>query len=290
MFLRFLRGRRYGSYFDANGTRIHYRVAGEGPPVVLIHGITTNADGIWGYPGTFDILARRYRVIAMDARGHGLSDKPHTADAYGLELVHDVARLLDHLGIQRAHIVGYSMGALITMKFIAVYPDRVLSAAPCGAGRIEDSPEIHNLVTSMREGLLRAQDFSPLFTALNPEGRTPGRFRMWFLNSYLRRHNDLEAIACLVQSFKDLVVTDEELRANEVPVVSIIGSRDPMKGAIDRMTGILAHHEVIVLDHCDHFTTFVSRRFQRRLVAFLDSGGRLLGAQAPQLLQESVET
>ncbi|MCC6142862.1 MAG: alpha/beta hydrolase [Candidatus Hydrogenedentes bacterium] len=286
---RILRGRRYGKYFDANGVRIHYRVTGEGAPVVLIHGITSNADGIWGYPGTTDLLAARYQIIAMDVRGHGLSDKPHEQNAYGLELVHDVARLLDHLGIKKAHIIGYSLGALITIKFVALYPERIITAAPCGAGRVEDTPENRALVASLQQGLQRTRDFTPLFTALDPRGRQPGRLRMAILNWYLRRTNDVEAIAALAGSLENLVVHDEELQHNPVPVLSVIGSRDPMKGAIDRMTGLLPHHEVIVLDHCDHFTTFFSRRFQRTLLAFLNDGGKALCHEPPALLQEPVE-
>jgi pimeloyl-ACP methyl ester carboxylesterase len=73
-------------------------------------------------------------VIALDLRGHGASDKPRDPAEYGTPFVADLVRLLDHLGIERAHIVGYSMGAVITLKLLTVHPDRVASAVLGGAG------------------------------------------------------------------------------------------------------------------------------------------------------------
>ncbi len=85
-------------------------------------------------PRVFQRLSRRYRVIALDNRGHGKSDKPYDPAQYGLELVDDVVRLMDHLGIAKAHVVGYSLGGFITLKLALRHPERLLSAAPCGAG------------------------------------------------------------------------------------------------------------------------------------------------------------
>ncbi len=113
--------------FDSNGVKIVYFVQGEGEPVVLIHGWLSSAGINWALPGTSDLLARDFQVIALDVRGHGLSDKPTKDDAYGPELVEDVVRLLDHLKIKKAHVVGYSMGGIIAANFIVKHPDRVLS-------------------------------------------------------------------------------------------------------------------------------------------------------------------
>ena len=75
-----------------------------------------------------------YRVIAFDNRGHGLSDKPHDGARYGLEMVRDVVRLLDPLNVDRAHVVGYSLGAVITNNVRALYPERLITATLGGAG------------------------------------------------------------------------------------------------------------------------------------------------------------
>jgi pimeloyl-ACP methyl ester carboxylesterase len=85
-------------FFNSGGLRIHYVEAGQGPAVVLIHGYIANADRHWLQTGIFANLAD-HRVIALDCRGHGLSDKPTKPEAYGMEMANDVVRLLDHLGI-----------------------------------------------------------------------------------------------------------------------------------------------------------------------------------------------
>ena len=102
-----------GQTFDANGVKIWYFVQGKGDPVVLVHGWLSSATINWVLPGTSALLTKDYQVIAPDMRGHGHSDKPLEEKAYGQELAEDIRRLLDHLMIRKAHIVGYSMGVLL---------------------------------------------------------------------------------------------------------------------------------------------------------------------------------
>src|SRR5438874_13518496 len=87
-------------YFDSNGVKIRYTDQGKGEPVLLIHGFGANAEVQWALPGVLKDLARDYRVIAYDNRGHGKSGKPHDAKKYGMEMVEDAVRLLDHLKIR----------------------------------------------------------------------------------------------------------------------------------------------------------------------------------------------
>ncbi len=98
------------SSFDSQGVRIHYVISGpaSGAPVVLIHGFAAS-NSMWD--GVRAALASMYRVIAMDCRGHGASGKPHEPSAYGIEMVNDVTRLLDHLKIARAHVSGIQWAA-----------------------------------------------------------------------------------------------------------------------------------------------------------------------------------
>src|SRR5688572_2364514 len=93
-------------FFDSAGVAIRYVEAGTGAPVVLVHGYTSDLEDQWIGTGVLPALARMHRVIAFDARGHGRSGKPHAPAAYGPEMALDVVRLLDHLGIARAHVVG----------------------------------------------------------------------------------------------------------------------------------------------------------------------------------------
>jgi pimeloyl-ACP methyl ester carboxylesterase len=137
-------------FFDAKGVRIHYLVEGTGEPVVLIHGLDSSARVNWEMPGTIDALAKDHQVIAIDLPGYGQSDKPLEPDAYGLQWVEDVVLLLDHLKIQKAHIVGYSMGGMVALKLIAEHPDRVLSGTLGGMGWLQAGSILQRVWAHMR--------------------------------------------------------------------------------------------------------------------------------------------
>ena len=107
--------------------------------MILLHGLACEHVVNWMLPRVFQRLARRYRVIALDIRGHGRSGKPWDPALYGLELVEDVVRLMDYLGIARAHVVGYSLGGFIALKLALRHPERLLSAVPCAAGWTAES-------------------------------------------------------------------------------------------------------------------------------------------------------
>src|SRR4051794_6637350 len=98
--------------FDSNGVKIRYVTEGKGEAVVLIHGWMGDSS-MWGRDaaGNTKLDTSRsngFQVIAIDCRGHGKSDKPHDPDKYGPEMAADVVRLLDHLAIEKAHLIGYS--------------------------------------------------------------------------------------------------------------------------------------------------------------------------------------
>src|SRR5215468_686286 len=131
--------------FDANGVKLHYIVEGEGEPVVLIHGLSASARINWQMPGIVSLLSKKYKVIALDMPGHGESDKPSNDEAYGSEMVEDVARLLDHLKIQKAHIIGYSMGGMIAVKFMARHQERVLSGVVGGMGWLREGSALQKM-------------------------------------------------------------------------------------------------------------------------------------------------
>ena len=121
-------------FFESGGERLAYRVLGAGPPLVLVHGFMGSGPVHWGASGTAARLAENFEVIVVDCRGPGRSGKPVDAEAYGLEMVEDVRRLMDHLGLEKAGLAGYSMGAWISLKFAATYPDRVTALAAGGGG------------------------------------------------------------------------------------------------------------------------------------------------------------
>jgi pimeloyl-ACP methyl ester carboxylesterase len=97
-------------------------------------------------------LAEGYLVIAMDVRDHDGPGKPKEDEAYGAEMMADVVRLLDHLNIQKAHVVGYSMGGMITMKLLTRHPDRVRSEILGGMGWLRQGGPLQQSWPSPRAG------------------------------------------------------------------------------------------------------------------------------------------
>ena len=126
-------------YASNQGIRIHYHVEGDGPPLVMQHGFTSSIQN-WYLNGYVDPLQKDYRLILIDARGHGASDKPHDAEDYELSLrVKDVTTVLDDLGIDKAHFLGYSMGGRIGFGIAKFAPQRFHSfiiggMSPSGSG------------------------------------------------------------------------------------------------------------------------------------------------------------
>jgi pimeloyl-ACP methyl ester carboxylesterase len=125
-------------YVSNQGTRIHYEVEGEGPPLVLQHGYTGNLKR-WTLHGYVAALRQRHQLILIDARGHGESDKPHDPAAYDLSLrVGDVLAVLDALEVGTAHYWGYSMGGWIGFGMAKYASDRLLSLVIGGAHPYEE--------------------------------------------------------------------------------------------------------------------------------------------------------
>jgi len=262
-----------------DGVRIHYTDEGEGVPVVLVHGFAANADVNWRQPGVTEVLAESFRVISIDNRGHGLSSKPRDPDAYGLEMVDDIIRLLDHLEIDKAHVVGYSMGGFITLKLASQYPDRLLSAAPCGMAWQITPDENRDFMYSFADSLENGGSLGPLMERLMPEGQELSRFRLASIDFFMGRTNDLVALAHLVRSFTDFEVPEATIRANTVPVLTVVGSIDPLREGFEYMHEIMPRHELVVVEGGDHISAIRRSEFIEALQDFL-------GRHSPSELHE----
>ena len=107
-----------------DGIELHYEEEGAGPPVVLLHGLSSSIKGNWRDPGIWSALVDSgKRVIGLDARGHGRSAKPHDPSSYrDRAMVRDVGAFFDHLGLERTDLVGYSMGAATAIRFAVGEP------------------------------------------------------------------------------------------------------------------------------------------------------------------------
>jgi pimeloyl-ACP methyl ester carboxylesterase len=259
-----------GQEFDSNSVRIHYTDEGAGEPVILVHGFAVNGDLNWRKPHVVDALSKDFRVITMDLRGHGLSGKPHDPGQYGMEMVKDVVRLMDHLYLSKAHVVGYSLGGAVTLKLAATFPDRLLTASPLGSGwEKTDNSAFLAALARLAEALDEGKGITPVSGALGGDREKPGRMHtawVWLMTKYF---NDRQALVGVLKGIPELALTEDEVRGIPVPVCSIVGERDPLKVGVDNMKGIVRDHTVTVIPGADHLRTPMRKEFVEALRAFL---------------------
>jgi pimeloyl-ACP methyl ester carboxylesterase len=262
--------------FDSNGVKIAYLDEGKGEAVVLLHGFSASSEEMWTkmpFAQTQFITALKgYRVLAPDFRGHGKSDKPHDAKKYGKEMAEDVVRLLDHAKIKKAHVVGYSMGAMVAGKLLASHPDRLLSVTFGGASPMLPQAGEAPVLTATIESLEKGKGIAPLIISLTPEGQKPptqeeaAAFSELFLKG-----KDQKALAAVLRGFPELVVKEEELKAAKVPVQFVYGSLEAkfLKDGIAASKKVLPKAGEVVVEKGDHGSTFTTPEFRKAVVEFL---------------------
>jgi len=264
-------------YFDSAGARIRYVDEGRGPAVVLIHGFTGTIERSWVNTGVLPGLARDYRVVAIDLRGHGHSDKPHDAAAYD-ELGEDVIRLLDHLRIEHAHAVGYSLGGIILARLLVAHPQRFRSAVLGGAAyrrsRGADSDRAaEEAAREIEAGLYRALIVSTAPTDEPPPSEEAIRAR----SREIAASADVKAHAALMRARRALLVSDAEIARVRVPSLAVVGSADPALPRIQAMKKRWPGLEVQVVQGAAHPT--VHERGLARHPEFLAAIRRHIGSR-----------
>lgn len=244
-------------YFDSNGVKIHYTDEGKGQPLILVHGFAVDGTTNWRLPGFIRYFRKRFRVITMDCRGHGLSEKPRDRAQYGSEMMEDIVRLMDHLELDKAHVVGYSMGGFLTMSLCGAHPDRLATATIAGAGYYPPGgyPE---LITTVPEALDSGQGYDPILRYLEPEGTRFREFRIFSAGMFLSLLRDREVLARCFEALQDLQGTEIQLSENTVPVLSIMGTEDPLRDSLENMIGITRNHHVHWLRGANHLTAVLN--------------------------------
>ncbi len=266
-----------GRRFDSDGVQIFFTDEGSGPPVLLVHGFAVSGDLNFRVPGVIRHLRRRYRIITVDQRGHGQSDKPRAEDAYGVNMAHDLARLLDHLGLERAHILGYSLGGFVGLKLACLAPERLLSLGVLGAGfETADSGGASFLeaIPKLADALEAGRGVGPLSGHMGDERRRPSlRHRAW-VRLVTRFLNDQRALIGVIRSAPDLAVTADGLAGIQFPVCSIVGSRDPLIGGARALSEAVPHCTLTTIADADHVQVPMRSEFRRALEEFLGRSSR----------------
>jgi pimeloyl-ACP methyl ester carboxylesterase len=236
--------------------KIHYIVQGDGTPVILIHGFSGTAEGNWFANGVAEALSKNHRVIAIDCRGHGKSDKPYEAAMYGDRLWKDVVELMDHLSIKRAHIHGYSMGGMITARLLASYPERFITASFGGSGVPETDPAWKAKLPKDKEGTDPQEAEARKKLAANPA-------------------RDPKALAAVRESFQGFRQSKIDLTKIEIPVLALNGEFDSPNAKTVRMQRELKNFKGVILPGKSHLTAimagYIPEAYIQNLVAFINA-------------------
>ena len=243
--------------FDSDGIEIAYIDEGAGAPVLLIHGFASNVVANWVDPGWVRVLTRAgYRVVAFDNRGHGESEKLYDEAVYGAELMaEDARRLLDHLDIVRADVMGYSMGARITAFLAIGHPERVRSAVFGGYGI--------NMVRGVaaRPVIAEGLEAASLDEVTDPTARA---FRIFAESS----GSDLRALAVCFRA-AGAKITIAGLESIAVPVLCAVGTADDIAGSAAELAALMPAAEVLDIPGRDHMRAVGDRVYKDGVVEFL---------------------
>ncbi|MDX2266125.1 MAG: alpha/beta fold hydrolase [Hyphomicrobiales bacterium] len=249
------------SSFLSDGVRIAYIDEGHGAdsrePALLIHGFASNKAVNWVNTGWVETLKKAgRRVIALDNRGHGDSEKLYDEAAYGARLMAEDARaLLDHLGVERADVIGYSMGARIATFLAIAHPARVRRLVIGGLGI--------NLVV----GVGGAGPIAAALLADKPEDVTNDAARSFRLFAD-QTGSDRRALAACIRSSREKI-TPEMLATLTMPVLIAVGEHDVIAGEARPLQPHIPNAQVLDIPGRDHQKAVGDRAFKDGVLAFL---------------------
>jgi pimeloyl-ACP methyl ester carboxylesterase len=247
-----------------DGIRIAFERVGEGPPVILVHGFGSSKEQNWKSTGWYGALAEAgFSVLAIDNRGHGESDKPHDPLLYHHDrMAEDVATVMDAAGIAAAPYVGYSMGGLIGLRFLALFPDRMTRLALGGVGehyltgpRVSD-PERRDVIAAALLTDDKASITEPRARMFREFAEQPGKDR-------------LALAACMRAMSPPLPLA--VLQSLRKPILVVDGDQDFIAGPAGPLAAIFAQGVAAVVPGRDHMTAVGARPTRQAVVDFLKS-------------------
>ncbi len=244
-------------HFTHDGIDIAFLDEGEGDPIVLVHGFASNKEVNWVSPGWVTTLRRAgRRVVALDNRGHGQSSKLYEPAAYHSAIMaDDVRALIEHLGLERADVMGYSMGARITAFLALAHPQRVRSAVLGGLG-------IHLVEgVGLPDTIASGLEAPSLSDVADP---TAHMFRAFAEQT----RSDLRALAACLRGSRQTLSRAEVSRLT-VPVLIAVGEKDTVAGSPNDLACLIPHARALVIPGRDHMLAVGDKVFKSGVLEFL---------------------
>jgi pimeloyl-ACP methyl ester carboxylesterase len=241
--------------FDSDGVRLHFELNGPdtGQPLVLVHGFASDYELNWvGSRWQETLTSAGYRVVGLDCRGHGRSEKPHDPAAYALEVMAaDVRRLLDHVHIEVANYLGYSMGARIGVQTMLECASRLRRVVLGGIGW---------------GGAFHGAD--DIARALRGEATNSPVAKTFYDFAAARQSNDLDALAaCILGQQPD--PDPARLRSINVPVLIVVGEQDDIVDEVPRLVESIPTASLVTVPGRNHMSTVPAKEFKQAVVEFL---------------------
>jgi pimeloyl-ACP methyl ester carboxylesterase len=243
--------------FQRGLIEIAYLDEGEGEPIVLIHGFASTKEINWVHPSwTKTLVTAGRRAIALDNRGHGKSTKLYDPVEYDTHVMaDDVRALLDHLAIECADIMGYSMGARITAFLALAHPARVRSAVIAGLGiRLVDG-------VGLPMEIADALEAPSLADVKDSVGRT-------FRTFAEQTRSDLKALAACIRGSRQ-TLTREQVAAIGIPVLIAVGTKDIVAGSAHKLAALMPGSKVLDIPGRDHMLAVGDKAFKAGVLSFL---------------------
>ncbi|MFL6813829.1 MAG: alpha/beta fold hydrolase [Bradyrhizobium sp.] len=249
--------------FHNGPVEIAYLDEGEGEPIVLVHGFASTKNVNWVYPTWVSELKKTgRRVVALDNRGHGESGKLYDPEAYHVPtMAGDVTALMDHLGIERADVMGYSLGSRMMAWLAQSQPQRLRSAilGGIGIGLIEGGGPGDNVAEAL--------EANSLDDVTDPVGRT---FRAFADQT----RSDRRALAACLRGSRRLM-TREQAAAISLPVLIAVGTKDEIAGSAEALGKIIPGAKVLNIPNRDHMRAVGDKVYKSGVLDFLSRLGAM---------------
>lgn len=262
-------------FFNNDGIKIYYEVEGEGPPVIMIHGYAASLEGNWKQANWVEVLKNNYKLILLDCRGHGKSDKLLDPSQYGAHMTDDIVKLLDHLSIKKANFFGYSMGSRLTLELLLRKQELFISAILGGFALQFPSDEERSAAQK------RTRDWVEALKAKNVDDiKNPVALRFRRVISAYKDFDlqNLDALAAVLKggfqlqrnSIQTNAQRKESLKKINVPVLTVLGSDDFIPGDKTLMAQLVPDACHFQIQGRDHITVVPDPKFHMIVKAFLD--------------------